>query len=116
MSEYLDSPERTLQRVTPKNKPRISLAGLIFGAIVCIGSFGAGIGINYRLDAPVSIKKINLNGDEREDAKITTRRGEVFYFVQNKDGSYRPASLFEMNQFEKEGRIKYSIDNKVQLR
>lgn len=61
----------------------LGLCGIVSAASI------ASIKIGYYLNTPIYVAGVDINGDNKTDLKIYTRRGEVFSLIQNQNGSFR---------------------------
>jgi len=65
------------------------------------------------LSAPISKTYANLNGDNRKDLIVQTRRGEVFEFIQMEDGRYKLLYPEEKKEIEKQAREQFYLENNI---
>ena len=70
------------------------------GTALCIGlASGSYLGINA--NKPNLVYVIDLNGDNRPDLVIKTKRGDMFPYIKQEDGTYE--NLDELRPLEAKG-------------
>lgn len=115
MEEYIIKDK--IERIMNKNKrspkkPSLIKTVLAFSLpIICVTCLVRGV--DDYLSAPVSKEYANLNGDNRKDLIVKTRRGETFEFIQMKDGKYKLLAPGEKQAIEEEARMQFYLDNNI---
>jgi len=65
------------------------------------------------LSTPISAQYANLNGDNRKDLIVKTRRGDTFELIQTKDGKYKLFNPEDKEAAKKEAKLKAYLENKI---
>ena len=91
MEEYIikDKMERIMNKnkQSPKKPSLIKTILALSLPVICVTCLVKGV--DEYLSQPVSYAWANLNGDNRKDLIVKTKRGETFEFVQMEDGRYK---------------------------
>jgi len=109
MKEYLKN-QKIQERKTRKKSliNKIALLSIPVLGFTCLIE-----GAEIYLSQPVCEISTNLNGDERKDKIVVTRRGDRFGYVQMPNGSYKPFTQAEKEAAKREAKMQSYLENNV---